>query len=32
MPPKYQLAEAEIAVLESWIEMGAPIREPVQQS
>lgn len=24
MPPKYQLAEAEIAVLASWIEMGAP--------
>ena len=24
MPPKYQLTEAEIAVLESWIEMGAP--------
>ena len=24
MPPKYQLAEAEIAVLTSWIEMGAP--------
>ena len=24
MPPKYQLAEAEIAVLETWIMMGAP--------
>ena len=24
MPPKYQLAEAEIAVLGAWIEMGAP--------
>ena len=24
MPPKYQLPEAEIAVLEAWIEMGAP--------
>ncbi|MCB1224877.1 MAG: PSD1 domain-containing protein [Verrucomicrobiales bacterium] len=24
MPPKYQLAEAEIAVLEDWVEMGAP--------
>ncbi len=24
MPPKYQLSEAEIEVLENWIEMGAP--------
>ncbi len=24
MPPKYQLAEAEISVLEDWVEMGAP--------
>jgi mono/diheme cytochrome c family protein len=24
MPPKYQLSEAEIAVLEDWVEMGAP--------
>jgi len=24
MPPKYQLSETEIAVLEAWIEMGAP--------
>ncbi len=24
MPPKYQLSEAEIAVLDDWIEMGAP--------
>jgi Protein of unknown function (DUF1549)/Protein of unknown function (DUF1553)/Planctomycete cytochrome C len=24
MPPKYQLTEAEVAVFESWIEMGAP--------
>jgi hypothetical protein len=24
MPPKYQLAESEIAVIEDWIEMGAP--------
>ncbi|MBL9155618.1 MAG: PSD1 domain-containing protein [Verrucomicrobiales bacterium] len=24
MPPKYQLSEAEIAVLEDWIAMGAP--------
>ena len=24
MPPKYQLTEAEIAVLENWVEMGAP--------
>lgn len=24
MPPKYQLSEAEIAVLADWIEMGAP--------
>ncbi len=24
MPPKYQLTEAEIAVLENWVAMGAP--------
>ena len=24
MPPKYQLSEAEIEVLENWVEMGAP--------
>ncbi len=24
MPPKYQLSEAEIAALETWVEMGAP--------
>jgi hypothetical protein len=24
MPPKYQLSEGEVAVLESWVEMGAP--------
>ncbi len=24
MPPKYRLADAEIAVLESWVKMGAP--------
>ena len=24
MPPKYKLTEAEIAVLESWVKMGAP--------
>jgi hypothetical protein len=24
MPPKYQLTEAETAILEDWIEMGAP--------
>lgn len=24
MPPKYQLEDAEIEILESWIEMGAP--------
>jgi len=24
MPPKYQLSEAEIDVLEAWVEMGAP--------
>jgi hypothetical protein len=24
MPPKYQLSEVEIAILEDWIEMGAP--------
>ena len=24
MPPKYQLSEAEISVLERWVQMGAP--------
>jgi len=24
MPPKYQLSEAEVEVLEAWVEMGAP--------
>ena len=24
MPPKYRLSEAEVAVLEDWVEMGAP--------
>ncbi len=24
MPPKYQLSESEVAVLEDWVEMGAP--------